>query len=145
MTSFLIKNARIFTGEETLETGYVLVKDGLIEYVGPDAPPAVEGGDIPIISKPGHTLLPGLIDAHIHGDKGNPLALEQSIRFGVTTVCDMHNEPQHVASLQKLARENGKVADFKTSSLAATVDHGWPSQVILAHDCSEAVSFGFVL
>ena len=139
MTTFIIKDARIFTGEEIFETGYVLVKDGLIDYVGPDTPPAI-GQSIPIISAPGHTLLPGLIDSHIHGNKGDPLSLEQSIRFGVTTVCDMHNEPQYVASLLKLARENNKVADFKTSSLAATVENGWPSQVILAHDCSEEVS-----
>jgi len=65
--TFLIRNARIFTGEgKVIENGSVLVRDGKIAeiYEGPGPDPdslhaeTVEGA--------GKTLLPGLIDAHVH-------------------------------------------------------------------------------
>lgn len=135
MTSFLVQGARVFTGEHVLECGNVLVENGIIKYVGNDAPDT----DVPIISGSGATLIPGLIDAHIHADKGKVLALEQSLRFGVTTVCDMHNEPPNVAKLKKTAKERNDVADFKSSCLAATIDQGWPVPIVTLHDKSEEV------
>ena len=135
MASFLIKDARIFTGEDVLESGNVLVEDGIIKYVGSDEP----NTDVPTVSGSGSTLIPGLIDCHIHADKGRVLALEQSLRFGVTTVCDMHNEPPNVAKLKKVAKERKDVADFKSSCLAATVDQGWPAPIVTMHDKSEEV------
>ena len=135
MTSFLVQGARIFTGEDILESGNVLVENGIIKYVGNDAPDT----DLPIISGTGSTLIPGLIDVHIHADKGKVLALEQSLRFGVTTVCDMHNEPPNVAKLKKIAKERNDVADFKSSCLAATIDQGWPVPIVTLHDKSEEV------
>jgi len=99
--SFLITDVRIFNGETFIEKGYVLVRDGKISQVGAGSPPS-ESTDLPVLSKPDHTLLPGLIDAHIHSDKGNIASLEQSLRFGVTTVCDMHNELVNVEKLKKV-------------------------------------------
>ena len=137
MASFLIKDARIFTGEHVLERGSVLVENGIVKYVDNDPPDT----DVPIVSGSGSTLIPGLIDAHIHADKGRVLALEQSLRFGVTTVCDMHNEPPNVAKLKKVAKERTDVADFKSSCLAATIDQGWPVPIVTLHDKSEEVSY----
>ena len=135
MTSFLVRGARVFTGEHVIESGDVLVENGIIKYVGENAPDT----DIALISGSGCTLIPGLIDAHIHADKGKVLALEQSLRFGVTTVCDMHNEPPNVAKLKKIAKERKDVADFKSSCLAATIDQGWPAPIVTLHDKSEEV------
>lgn len=82
MASFLIKDVRIFDGENTIEKGSVLVDDGKISKV--------TSGTIdfngPTYSRPGHTLLPGLIDTHIHANSANVVALPQALRFGVTTV-----------------------------------------------------------
>ncbi len=135
MASFMIKDARIFTGEDVLECGNVLVENGIIKYVGNDAP----NTDVRIVSGSGSTLIPGLIDAHIHADKGKVLAVEQALRFGVTTVLDMHNEPVNVAKLKKIAKERKDVADFKSSCLAATVDQGWPAPIVTMLDRSEEV------
>lgn len=135
MASFLIKDARVFTGEHVLDSGSVLVENGIVKYVGNDSP----NSDVPIVSGSGSTLIPGLIDAHIHADKGRVLALEQSLRFGVTTVCDMHNEPPNVAKLKRVAKERTDVADFKSSCLAATIDQGWPVPIVTLHDKSEEV------
>ncbi|KAL1297012.1 hypothetical protein AAFC00_004606 [Neodothiora populina] len=135
MASILIRDVRIFTGEEEIPNGSVLVEEGKINSVSRSSidPPSPS---MTVISKPGHTLLPGLIDAHIHADKGNPVALPQSLRFGVTTVCDMQNEPHNVVKLRKQAESKG-VADFKTCSLAATIKGGWPEAVVTAHDESD--------
>lgn len=99
MTSFLIEHVRIFTGETVVESGSVLVEGGKIAQVSDQALP-FHGKKI---SKPGHTLLPGLIDVHIHANGGNDVALPQSLRFGTTTVCDMHNvndrQPIRLSSL----------------------------------------------
>jgi cytosine/adenosine deaminase-related metal-dependent hydrolase len=77
------------------------VSVGLIKEVGTGQYGSTS--TIPRISKPGHTLLPGLIDSHIHALNGNVLAIEQPLRFGVTTVCDMHNEAVHIAKLKKVS------------------------------------------
>jgi imidazolonepropionase-like amidohydrolase len=129
MSSFLITNVRIFDGENSIECGSVLVEGGQITQVS--AQQIEYGGQI--FDKPGHTLLPGLIDTHIHADGGNPVALPQSLRFGVTTVCDMHNEWENI---QKLRRQitGGDSADLKTTSFAATIEGGWPAAIVLMHN-----------
>ncbi|GAB7351944.1 hypothetical protein MBLNU459_g2480t1 [Dothideomycetes sp. NU459] len=136
MASFLIRDVRIFTGEEEIPNGSVLISNGQIRQVTNtrlEAP----SSSTQVISKPGHTLLPGFIDAHIHANGGTPVALPQSLRFGVTTVCDMHNEPRNVVKLRKQASEDPDSADFKTCSLAATIAGGWPEAVVVALDKSE--------
>jgi imidazolonepropionase-like amidohydrolase len=134
MPSFLIRDVQIFTGEATIPSGYIHVHDGKITAVGPIS----EIPKLPIqtYSKPGHTLLPGLIDCHIHADMANPIALPQALRFGVTTVCEMHNE---VANVQKLRKQAAtpQTASYKTAGQAATIENGWPVPVITAHDKSE--------
>lgn len=137
MGTFIIRDVRIFTGEDVILCGNVLVKDGLIEAVGNDLPSFQR--DIPTVDGAGKTVLPGLIDAHIHADKGKVLALEQSLRFGVTTVLDMHNEPHNVATLKKIARVRKDVADFKSACFGATIDHGWPAPIVLSGGASEEV------
>ena len=54
---------------------------------------AAQDGD-EVIDAAGGTLLPGLIDAHVHLVPG---ALTQSLNFGVTTVLDMFSTPDLVA------------------------------------------------
>lgn len=132
MASFLITDVRIFTGETVIDNGSVLVEDGLISKIS-SSKISYNGTTI---SKPSHTLFPGLIDAHIHADKANPVALPQSLRFGVTTVCDMHNEWVNVQKLRKQA-EGADAADFKTASFAATIDGGWPAAIVTLHDKSK--------
>lgn len=138
-SSFIIKDVRIFTGEKIVDDGYVLVEDSKIKSFGSSAPSNV-GSNVKIISKPGHTLLPGFIDAHNHADKANPKALPQALRFGVTTFMDMHNEIPNVAKLRQQSKENpADAADFKTCGISATIENGWPIPVVTAHDKSPEV------
>lgn len=93
-STFLLHTLPIFTGTTLLPPSHILITDGIITLIGPGPPPAsLLTSDIPVYKAPeGYMLIPGLIDAHIHGDGGNTASLEQSLRFGVTTVLDMHNE-----------------------------------------------------
>jgi dihydroorotase-like cyclic amidohydrolase len=143
--SFIIQDVRIFTGLTEIPSGYVHISSGKIAAFGAGSPSNVPNG-IKVISKPGHTLLPGFIDAHIHADKGKELAIHQALRFGVTTVMDMHNEFPNVDKLKKLAAtEKDLSADFKSSGLSATIEGGWPIPVVTAHDKSAEVSSLFLL
>jgi hypothetical protein len=138
--SLLFTDVRVFTGTEVLEKAYVAIENGHITSVGTSSPPQISGATI--MSKAGHTLLPGFIDAHIHADKGKTVGLTQSLRFGVTTVMDMHNETNNVLNLKKFAKDNVSTsADIKAAGVAATIDGGWPVPVVTAHDKSEEVSF----
>lgn len=102
-SSFVLKDVSIFTGHEIINKGYVHVKNGIITQVGVGGFPGDAQDGLPIISRPGDTVIPGLIDAHIHALGGDINSVEQSLRFGVTTICDMHNEPSDNAKLREVS------------------------------------------
>ncbi|MEU4806908.1 amidohydrolase family protein [Actinosynnema sp. NPDC023587] len=54
---------RLWDGERMHIGARVLVRQGRIEQVGPDVPVPP---DAEVVELPGHTLLPGLIDCHVH-------------------------------------------------------------------------------
>jgi len=65
--SFLIRNARVFVGDgKVIETGTVLVHNGKIEDVFEGAGPDPEKAHAEVVEGAGKTLLPGLIDVHVH-------------------------------------------------------------------------------
>jgi imidazolonepropionase-like amidohydrolase/ABC-type transport system involved in cytochrome c biogenesis permease component len=65
--SFLIRNARIFTAAgKTIESGSVLVRDGKIAEIYEGAAPDPETLKADVVEGAGKTLLPGLIDVHVH-------------------------------------------------------------------------------
>ena len=74
--TFTIKDVRIFTGHEVIDSGYVTWRGSHIHSVGSGEPPIPIGT---IISKPGHTLLPGFIDAHNHSHYSYDPALRQAL------------------------------------------------------------------
>jgi imidazolonepropionase-like amidohydrolase len=132
--TFTVKDVRIFTGYEVIDSGYVTWRGSHIHDFGSGQPPTNIGTTI---SKPGHTLLPGFIDAHNHSHYSYDPALRQALRFGVTTFMDMHNEYPSFTHLKKVSLEDRKsAADYKCAGVAATVENGWPIPVITAHDKS---------
>ena len=83
----VIQGARVFTGDEVLDSATVVIRGRTIESVtsGVDIPAAAEA-DAVIVEAQGMTLLPGLIDSHTHNFGPSP---QQALNFGVTTVLDM--------------------------------------------------------
>ena len=59
----VIENVRIFDGEQMISASRVVTEGGMILGIGTDTP-APDGAEL--IDGQGLTLLPGLIDAHVH-------------------------------------------------------------------------------
>eukprot|EP00026_Physarum_polycephalum_P007763 Phypoly_transcript_07829.p1 GENE.Phypoly_transcript_07829~~Phypoly_transcript_07829.p1 ORF type:complete len:421 (+),score=63.39 Phypoly_transcript_07829:166-1428(+) len=129
--SFAITNVRIFDGDRFLyERGHILVQDGLIAEVSPLPSPSPQPPSLECIDGDGCTLLPGLIDAHVHAFS-TTAAQEQSIAFGITTILDLHNEPENNVFLKKEAARRKDIADIRSSGLGASVEGGWPATMLL--------------
>lgn len=139
MSSFLVSHVRVFDGESVpLSRGYVLVEDGKITSISESVPSSLPD-DCKVVSGKDCTLLPGFIDAHVHVFD-NVQNLADSLHYGVTTVLDMHSEPEHVKKLQQVVAQNDEVADYRSCCLAATIRGGWPEPMIKLEDKSEEVS-----
>ncbi|MCJ1464238.1 hypothetical protein MMC07_002851 [Pseudocyphellaria aurata] len=133
--SFLITEARIFDGENvSLPKGHVLVEGGLIKAVFESMPSSLPEGCI-TVSGVGCTLVPGLIDAHVH-TFDEVQTLSQALHFGVTTVLDMFSEPNHVAKMLQVAAQRNDVADHKSCCHGATIKGGWPAAIETLFDKS---------
>lgn len=120
--SFIIKNVHIITGDKTEKFNQnVYVSKGIIEKIS-DEPMEIKG--VQIIDGEGKTLMPGLIDSHIHIQGMNSRSDEDSDRFlaekipeiffegvfpyGVTTIKDMC-APRHFAYKLRDMINKGKI------------------------------------
>jgi imidazolonepropionase-like amidohydrolase len=118
-----IVNAKVFDGRTSQDWTSVRFADGLITTCSV-ASAAQEGDEV--IDASGGTVLPGLIDAHVHLVPG---ALAQSLTFGVTTVLDMFSTPDLVAEAKEQAGSRPDVADVRSSGVGATAPGGHPSMM----------------
>ena len=123
-TNFAVVDVTVFDGEEFRPHRDVRVEDGRIRAVGQRLRlPA----DLPRVDGRGHTLLPGLIDAHTHT---YGMTLTDSLRFGVTTVFDQFTMPS-LAAAKRPARESlarGDESDLFSAGNLATDPGGHGTQ-----------------
>lgn len=129
MSATLITNARIFDGDSVIsENAHVLIESGRIKQISLETPiPSPTGCSV--VDASGCTLLPGLIDSHVHVYQDVDL-LETAIQYGVTTVMDMHNQPDWVEKMKAIADTRNDLADVKSACFAATIRNGWPSAIV---------------
>jgi imidazolonepropionase-like amidohydrolase len=120
-----LRGARIFDGERVITEKDVLIVDGVIAST--DAPACIEarGAMLEEIDLNGRTIMPGLIDAHVHAGDSDE-ALTQALVFGVTTVIDMFGPPQRLRLVhaQELGGEPGAGADLFGAGVLATPPDG---------------------
>jgi len=65
--SYLVRGARIFVGDgRVIETGAILIRKGKIEEVYEGVGPSSQAVHATLIEAAGTTVLPGLIDVHVH-------------------------------------------------------------------------------
>jgi imidazolonepropionase-like amidohydrolase len=124
--SITITDVRVFDGHRVIEATHVRVADGRIDALGDAA--IIRAGDA-LVDGRGRTLLPGLIDAHVHLLPG---CTQIAATFGVTTLIDQFSKPEVIAperaAVVASARGVGPVrADMRTSSIGATAPNGHPT------------------
>ncbi len=115
----LIRNVAVFDGDRALGRHDVLIRGGIIadtNYRGKVT------ATMRSVDGTGKTLLPGLIDAHVHAFGGQ----DDALLFGVTTQLDMFSAPQSTAAVRAkmAAHSNPAMADIFTSGILATVPKG---------------------
>jgi imidazolonepropionase-like amidohydrolase len=118
-----IVNARVFDGTKPRAWTSVRFTNGLITDCATTST-AQEGDEV--VDANGSTLLPGLIDTHVHLLPG---ALHQSLTWGVTTVLDMFSKPDQLTAAKRQATQNQHVADVRSSGIGATAPGGHPSLI----------------
>lgn len=121
MTRTYITNARVFDGDEVLAARTVGIEGTAIVSVDQSQPP--EGADV--VDAAGATLLPGLIDGHVHTSLEG---LAMALGFGVTTELEMQGywTPEQRREIE----ESDDLADVRSALLALMAPGGHPSQLI---------------
>ena len=121
---FVILDANLFDGERWWPKASVQVADGRIEAVAEQLSPP---DGYAVVDADGRTLLPGLIDAHVH-TWGN--ARRDALRFGVTTLLDMFTAPDALASarVEREGLQPTVQADLWSAGMLATADGGHGTQ-----------------
>ena len=125
---FVIRNVRVFDGESVAERQTIVVNEGKIAAVGSAV--AVPAGAQEVAGE-GRTLLPGLMDAHVHLPIfGAADALQQSRAFSVTTAVVMWAPPSLVAQVRGFEAANRPdVAAVLVAGTGATAPGGHPTQM----------------
>ncbi len=123
MTTTAITNARIFDGE-TVSNATTVVLDGptILSIGGQDA--QLPAGST-VVDATGATLLPGLIDAHVHTSVES---LRDALRFGVTTELEMmgHWTPHE----RREVAETDDIADVRSAGMGISAPDGHPSELM---------------
>ena len=113
-----ITNVRVFDGERVIDDQTVVIKGTLIHAVGGEVPAGAT-----IIDAKGATLLPGLIDSHVHTDMNG---LRDALLFGVTTELEMNGNWSR-KDRKKISEQND-VADLRSPGMGVTAKGGHPSE-----------------
>ena len=137
---FVIRNVRVFDGEKLIPNADVAVADGKIVAIG-NKVSVPRGAEV--IDGNGDTLLPRLIDSHVH-IWIRPV-LERSLAFGVTTVLDMFMRPGDARAFRKEEAVGAPdIADFRTAGTCVTspgghgVEEGFAIPTIRSPDEAQA-------
>lgn len=119
----LITDVQVFTGEKVFKRTDLGIKDGQITHLGPELDR--QGKAVEQIDGSGHTLLPGLVNTHVHA--WFPLHLQQAAQAGVLGLCDMHGSAFTAQFLSQFQDSIGYARYYKAGS-GATVPGGHGTQ-----------------
>ncbi|RDA91777.1 hypothetical protein CP533_2841 [Ophiocordyceps camponoti-saundersi (nom. inval.)] len=157
MTVTIIRSVLLFDGESWHPDSSVVLdsETGLIAAVhkGSRGPPIDEANAV-VVDGTNHTLLPGLIESHMHAHDGHlpkgrdvSFNLRSALRCGITTCCDMHSSPDIIHQLRQKVSDGNRMAekgaldltmaDLKSCLWAATIKGGWPKPVVLGPNPSD--------
>ena len=125
----VFQHVRLFDGTTVQSDVTVTVREGVVVAVGRGAPIP---RDARVVDGARRTLLPGLVDAHVH--VWEAAQLEQAIVFGVTTELDMMTLPSVAKDLERRASGASNLADLYSAGNPVTAPHGHGTEYGLAFD-----------
>jgi imidazolonepropionase-like amidohydrolase len=113
-----IKNVHIFDGENIIDKKLILIEGERILSIGGVIPTGAT-----VIDADNATIMPGLIDSHVHTDING---LHDALLFGVTTELEMMG--RWSSKERKEIAERHDVADIRSAGMGVTPPGGHPSQ-----------------
>ncbi|MDR9855695.1 amidohydrolase family protein [Paenibacillus sp. VCA1] len=116
-----ITNACIFDGENVIDARTIVIKGEQIASVGGDIPAGAT-----VIDAENATLLPGLIDAHVHTSIGG---LRDALKFGVTTELELNGDFTKRGREIQLKNLHD-IADVRSAGNAVTAPGGHPDELL---------------
>lgn len=124
--TIIFSDVRVFDGEKMLGKRTVVVEDGTIVSVSAQNPSAATVEKAEMIKGEGLTLMPGLIDSHVHTFSRTMLV--RALDFGVTTVFDMWSTTAGLTFLKAMQGEGDASdrADIRAACIGVTApgSHG---------------------
>lgn len=128
----LVQGANVFDGERVIGTRDVLIRNGMIRRIA--AQIASETG-VRVIDGSGRTMMPGMIDAHVHAIPGGAA---DALRFGVTSQLDLYSFGNSSEAAQRKARRESvnrtDEADVWSSGFGITPPGGHPTQMLVGEE-----------
>ncbi|MEM8938490.1 MAG: amidohydrolase family protein [Bacteroidota bacterium] len=119
----IIQNVQLFDGEEVKEKVDIEIINGHFSQISTER---IEGVDhVELIDGTGKTLLPGLINAHVHAWSKSQLKL--ALQEGVFALLDMHAPEQFIDTLREMELSSSH-AKYYSAGYAATVASGHGTQ-----------------
>ena len=119
-----IIDARIFDGVQIIQDHIVVIDGAHICSVGGEVPAGAN-----VIDARGATLMPGLIDSHVHTDFDG---LHDALLFGVTTELEMNGFWS--AKARKEIAERNDIADLRSPGMGVTPKGGHPTQYMSSNN-----------
>lgn len=124
--AILFDDVRVFDGEKALGVRDVLISNGKIVRI---ARTIAHSPGVMVIDGHGKTLLPGLIDAHVHAIPGGAA---DALRFGVTSEFDLYGWPTQQAARRAKRRSLAQTdeADLWSAGFGVTPPGGHPTEML---------------
>jgi imidazolonepropionase-like amidohydrolase len=112
------------TGGPSLPNSAIVLRDGLVESIGPRAGFVLPKGTREL-DVSGRWVIPGLIDAHVHLASSADWALSHYLAWGVTTLRDVHGDLNTVLRIRTQA--NSGRGDHPRVYVAGAMIDGLPA------------------
>jgi imidazolonepropionase-like amidohydrolase len=129
-----ITNARVFDGEHVIANQTIVIDGEHLHFSGGVVPVGAT-----VIDAQGATLMPGLIDSHVHTDMDG---LHDALLFGVTTELEMMGH--WTAQERKEIAERHDLADLRSPGMGITPPGGHPTEYMPEGDFPPEYTFPVV-
>lgn len=131
----LIKDVQLFLPDQTIDSGFILIKDGVIEDIGhsKDCPPIEETFKL-IQLTPDQAVIPGFIDLHIHGSSGADTmdATEEALNT-IATALPKEGTTSFLATTMTTHKNDIKKAIINVAEYVEKQNHRGKAEVLGVH------------